>query len=139
MADVKITKTQMFEAIKAVIEASEAPEKEDMVAFIDHQVELIAGKAAKAKARAAAKKTEGDELRAAVQAVLTDEAQLIDDITAQIEGEDVTKAKVTARLTQLVKAGIAVREEVKVDKSKRTAYRLATEADLEPAEAADEE
>lgn len=139
MADVKITKTQMFEAIKAVIEASEAPEKEDMVAFIDHQVELIAGKAAKAKAKAAAKKTEGDELRAAVQAVLTDEAQLIDDITAQIEGEDVTKAKVTARLTQLVKAGIAVREEVKVDKSKRTAYRLATEADLEPAEAADEE
>lgn len=137
MAEVKITKTQMFEAIKAVIEVSEAPEKEDMVAFIDHQVELIAGKAAKAKERAAAKKTEGDVLRAAVQAVLTDEAQLIDDITAQVEGEDVTRSKVTARLTQLVKAGVAVREEIKIDKSKKTAYRLATDADM--AESAEDE
>ena len=137
MAEVKITKTQMFEAIKAVIEASEAPEKEDMVAFIDHQVELIANKAAKAKAKAATKKTEGDELRAAVEAVLTEEAQLIDDILAQIDMEGVTKAKVTARLTQLVGAHIAVKEEVKVEKSKRAAYRLATEA--ERAEVADAE
>ena len=137
MAEVKITKTQMFEAIKAVIEASEAPEKEEMVAFIDRQVEFIANKAEKAKAKAATKKAEGDALRVAVQAALTEEAQLIDDITAQVEGEDVTRSKVTARLTQLVKAGIAVKEEIKVDKSKKAAYRLATEAEV--AEVADEE
>lgn len=137
MAEVKITKTQMFEAIKAIIEASEAPEKEEMVAFIDHQVELIANKAEKAKAKAATKKAEGDALRVAVQAALTEEAKLIDDITAQVEGEDVTRSKVTARLTQLVKAGIAVKEEIKIDKSKKAAYRLATEAEV--AEVANEE
>lgn len=129
MAEVKITKTQMFEAIKAVIEASEAPEKEEMVVFIEHQVELIANKAEKAKAKAATKKAEGDALRVAVQAALTEEAQLIDDITAQVEGEDVTRSKVTARLAQLVKAGIAVKEEIKVDKSKKAAYRLADATD----------
>lgn len=137
MAEVKITKTQMFEAIKAIIEASGAPEKEEMVAFIDHQVELIANKAEKAKAKAATKKAEGDALRVAVQTALTEEAQLIDDITAQVEGEDVTRSKVTARLTQLVKAGVAVKEEIKIDKSKKAAYRLATEAEM--AEVANEE
>lgn len=129
MAEVKVTRAQMFEEIKAVVEASDVAGKEEMIKFIDHQVELIASKAEKAKAKAAEKKTQGDELRAAVEAVLTEEVQLIDEIFAQVEAEGVTRAKVTNRLTQLVKAGIAVREEVKVEKSKKTAYRLKTETD----------
>ena len=129
MAEVKVTRTQMFTEIRAIVEASDAAGKEEMIKFIDHQVELIASKAEKAKAKAATKKTQGDELRAAVEAVLTEEVQLIDEIFAQVEAEGVTRAKVTNRLTQLVKAGIAVREEVKVEKSKKTAYRLRTEAD----------
>ena len=129
MAEVKVTRAQMFEEIKAVVEASDVAGKEEMIKFIDHQVELIASKAEKAKAKAAEKKTQGDELRAVVEAVLTEEVQLIDEIFAQVEAEGVTRAKVTNRLTQLVKAGIAVREEVKVEKSKKTAYRLRTEAD----------
>lgn len=127
MADVKITKTQMFAAIKEVIANAEVEGKEDMLDFIDKQVELIANKASKAKERAEKKKVEGDALRDAVQAVLTDELQLIDDIVAQVEVEDmdITRAKVTSRLTQLVKAGIAVRDEIKVDKAKKAAYALA--------------
>lgn len=124
MAEVKMTKAMWFEAIKAVVEASDAADKAEMVEFIDAQVELLAKKAEKAKERAAAKKVEGDELREVVRAVLTDELQAIDDIVAQIEGEDVTKAKVTARLTQLVKAELAEKDQIKVGDRKVMAYRL---------------
>lgn len=124
MAEVKMTKAMWFEAIKAVVEASDVEQKDEMVEFIDAQVEALAKKAEKAKERAAAKKVEGDELREVVRAILTDELQAIDDIVAQIEGEDVTKAKVTARLTQLVKAELAEKDQIKVGDRKVMAYRL---------------
>ena len=86
---------------------------------------ILATKADKAKERAAAKKVEGDELREVVRQVLTEEPQTIDDIVLSIEGDDITKAKVTSRLTQLVKAGIAEKEQVVLeDKRKVMAYRL---------------
>lgn len=124
MAEVKMTKAMWFEAIKALVEASDAEQKDEMIEFIDAQVEALAKKAEKAKERAAAKKVEGDELREVVRAILTDELQAIDDIVAQIEGEDVTKAKVTARLTQLVKAELAEKDQIKVGDRKVMAYRL---------------
>ena len=125
MAEVKVTKKDWYAQIRAVVEASDNEQKEGILGFIDHEVELLEAKAAKAAERAASKKADGDELRNAVQAVLTDELQTIDAITAQIDGEDVTKAKVTARLTQLVKAGVAAKDMVKTeDNRKVTAYKL---------------
>lgn len=124
MADVKMTKAMWFEEIKAVVETSGAEHAAEMVEFIDAEMARLAAKAEKAKERAAAKKVEGDELREVVKAVLTDEFQAIDAIVAQIDGEDVTKAKVTARLTQLVKAEMAEKEQVKVGDRKVMAYRL---------------
>ena len=119
------TKAMQFEEIREVIAATECEGKEDMLTFIDEQVAQLAAKAEKAKERAAARKAEGDELRAVVKSVLTDEAQTIDQIVAQIEGEDVTKAKVTARLSQLVKTGEAVKDMAKVGDRKLTVYKLA--------------
>lgn len=125
MAEVKVTKKDWYAQIRAVVEASDNEQKEGILGFIDHEVELLEAKAAKAAERAASKKADGDELRNAVQAVLTDELQTIDAITAQIEGEDITKAKVTARLTQLVKAGVATKDMVKTEDSRKvTAYKL---------------
>ena len=82
-------------------------------------------KAEKANARNAEMKANGDELREVVQSVLTEDFQTIDSIVAQIEGEEITKAKVTARLTALVKAGIAEKDDVKDDEGRKLkAYRL---------------
>ena len=127
MAEVKVTKKDWYAQIRAVVEASDNEQKEGILGFIDHEVELLEAKAAKAAERAASKKADGDELRNAVQAVLTDELQTIDAITAQIEGEDITKAEVTARLTQLVKAGVATKDLVKTEDSRKvTAYKSAS-------------
>lgn len=134
MAEVKVTKKDWYAQIRAVVEASDNEQKEGILGFIDHEVELLEAKAAKAAERAASKKADGDELRNAVQAVLTDELQTIDAITAQIEGEDITKAKVTARLTQLVKAGVVTKDMVKTEDSRKvTAYKLAS-GDVEDVE-----
>ena len=124
----KMTKAMWFEEIKAVIEASDYEKKDEAVEFIDKQLELIASKAEKARERAAKTKAEGDELREAVRAVLTDEFQTIDDIVAQVAEEGVTKAKVTARLTQLVKAEMAEKDQIKADDGRKVmAYRLVAE------------
>ena len=87
---------------------------------------MIENKAEKAKARAAEKRAAGDELRGVIKSVLTDEFQTADAITSQIDGEDVTRAKVIARLGQLVKNGEAEKTDVKTDDNRTVkAYRIA--------------
>jgi hypothetical protein len=125
MADVKMTKKDWFEELKGIVEASEYAQKDEAVAFIDAQIELLDNKAEKAKVRAAAKKAETDELKAVVASLLTEELQTADVIAAKIEDEDVSKQKVVSRLTALVKDGVAVKEQIKVEKDKKMAYKLA--------------
>lgn len=115
----KVTKKEYYVMLKEVVENSNFENKDELVEFIEKQITLLDNKAAKAKERAAEKRAEGDELRALVEATLTDEYQTIADITEQIDSEDVTKAKVTARLTQLVKDGLAVKEEAKTEDGKK--------------------
>ena len=122
----KLTKKDYYEILKTIVEGIEVENKEDLLTFIDRELELIENKSAKAKVRAAEKKAEGDELRATVKAILTTENQTIDEIFGQIEGEDLTRAKIVARLTQLVNSGEAKKEEVKSEEGKRImVYALA--------------
>lgn len=121
MADTKMTKVEILGMIKEACEDNEV-----IVEFCDKEIAALGAKAEKAKARAAAKKAEGDELRGIVASVLTTEPMIAEDVLAAITGvEDLTKAKVIARLTQLVKANEAVKTEVTVDGKKRMAYSLA--------------
>lgn len=83
--------------------------------FVNHEVELLEAKAASAAKRAAAKRAAGDELREMVLNTLSDtEFMTIDDIVAAIGNPDVTKNKVTARLTQLGDRGLGVVEKTQV-------------------------
>ena len=125
MEEKKLTKKDYYSLIKDVLEATEIEAKDELLAFVEKQVEMIENKAEKAKARAAEKKAEGDALRDAVQAVLTEEYQTINDIASQVEGEEITKAKITARLTSLVKNGLAEKADVKTEDGKTVkAYKL---------------
>ena len=137
MATIKITKAQYFEAIsKAISEdyvthVGEDNDIEitgwDIQEFINKSLKQLDDKAAKAKAKAAEKRAEGDALKATIKDILTAEFQTRDAILEQIEDEDVTPAKVTARLTALIKDGVAKKEEVKVGDKVRMAYALVTE------------
>ena len=126
----KITKKEYYAMLKEIVEESKDIEtkisKEELLEFINKQVASIETKAEKAKEKAAEKKANGDELREVVQSVLTDEYQTIDTILSQIEGEDITKAKITARLTSLVKAGLAIKTDLRNEETNKTqkAYKL---------------
>jgi hypothetical protein len=122
----KITKRDYYEILQGIVAANVADEeKGELLEFLDKQIALIDSKAEKAKARNAEKKANGDELREVVQSVLTEDFQTIDSIVAQIEGEEITKAKVTARLTSLVNNGIAEKTDVKDDEGRKLkAYKL---------------
>ena len=122
----KITKRDNYEELSTIVAESNSEIKEELLAFIEKEIASIDAKAEKAKAKAAEKKANGDELRDMVQSLLTDELQTADAILVQIDGEDLTIAKIRARLTQLVNAGIAVKEDIKNSENKtQKAYKLA--------------
>ena len=130
----KITKKENFVEIVNVLENAG---REDLAAVIKHEIELLENKAAKAKATAAKKKVEGDALRDAVQAVLTDELATIKEITDKVEfeGFDGSQAKVQYRLNALVNAEIARKEQITVgegdSKRKLMAYAIASDVVVE--------
>ena len=134
MTNIKITKKALYNAIATYFTTNEDLVIEDgitsadVVAFTTKEIANLVKKAEYAKSKAATKKTDGDELRAKVlEALSEDEFQIIADIAAKVEGEDVTVAKVTNRLSNLVKAGLAESTEVTVGepgaKRKIKAYR----------------
>ena len=141
----KITKLEMFEAMKGIAESgalhmfdfNENISDEAVAEFCANEIALLDKKAVKAKERAATKRAEGDALTDAVRAVLTSEFEPIADIAARIEGDDVTVAKVQYRLGQLVKAGEAEKEQITSPASggqkirKIMAYRISTDSAAE--------
>lgn len=144
MADtVKITKKVVLEAIKAAAETGsvdfgDVVSADDVIAYADTAIAQLNAKAEKAKEKAAEKKADGDALRAVVEGAVSDELKTIDAITEAVQAvdgyEDVTKSKVTARLTQLVKAGSIHKEQVKTEDGRKVmAYALGA-AEVEDAE-----
>lgn len=134
----KITKKEYYNAVLALVDAAEAtgvtlPEGmtyEGMTTFVNHEIELLDGKAAAAAARAAAKREQGDALREQVYATLSDdEFMTIDQIVAAIGDPEVTRNMVTSRLTQLkdrvIKDSISVGAEDGGKARKVSAYKRA--------------
>lgn len=121
MEEKKVTKRDNFVEIREVLEkAGEI----DLAAVMSHEIELLDKKAESNKVRAAKRKIEGDELRDTISNILTDDLQTVDEIVEQIDNAEISKAKVVARLTQLVKIGEAEKEQVTTDDKKKVmAYR----------------
>lgn len=135
----KITKKTHLNSLLALIEAASIAGLDGdfdfaaLTAYCTNEIDLMDKKAAKAKETAAAKKTEKDDLCSAVEAALTDEYQTRDEVTAHIEGDDVTVAKVGNRLTKLVAMGFAEKAEQSMPGAdgkmrKVMCYRLASVA-----------
>ena len=118
----KMTKNEMFTLI-----AELCADNADVVAFCEAEKASLAKKAEKAKARAAEKRAAGDELYAAVVACLTSEAQTADVVYANnfAEYEDMSVAKIRARLSQAVKNGVANKETVKIEGKSKVVYTIA--------------
>ena len=122
----KFTKIEVLEAIKGLfVEGTETEVAEaDIIAFCDKEIENLQKKAVKAKEANAKKKAEGDKLLEDVKAALSDEFETIPTIALRVQNEDATVSKVTYRLSQLEKMGVAEKKEITVDKRKLQGYKL---------------
>lgn len=134
----KMTKAMYFEVIRGIVEGlgveafPEGVSADDVLDFIDRQVGLLDKRAAASKERAAKKRAASDELTELIYTMIFEADDLItaDEIVEKIGDEEVTKNKVTARVSKLVKAGRVAKEQVKLeDGKKRMAYRVAEEGE----------
>ena len=137
----KITKRNVFEALINLVETGnlefaieggvQVISGDELKAFAENEIALLDKKAVKAKERAAAKKTEADELTEVVFAALTDEFETIKTIKTRLDMEDVSEQKVAYRLRKLTEAGRAEKGELTipggdgVKASRKVAYKLA--------------
>lgn len=101
----KITKAQMFTMIKALDEVQANP---DMVAFIDHELELLSKKAGSKKPTKT--QEENVKLKSIILEVLTDVGATVSEIQTKSDvlGE-LSNQKVSALLKQMCDDGQAVK------------------------------
>lgn len=130
----KKTKAMYFAELREMVTVAVEDEarRNELVEFIDKQVEALEKRKVAAAARAEKKKAESDALTEEIFERIGDELITVDEIVITFdEEEEVSRAKVTARLGKLVNAGRIEKEAVKVDGKKRMAYRLPKAEDAE--------
>lgn len=143
MTTVKITKREKLDTLIGLLDGTlsfddDAVDCDMLIAFCNHEKELLDKKAASAKAAAAKKKEESDALTEVVFAALTDEFESIPDITAKVQEVDAeaTVGKVQNRLNKLANAGRAEKAQAKVNdgegsKARKIVVYKAVAADAE--------
>lgn len=114
-----MTRNEMFTLI-----AELCSDNEEVVAFCEAEQVKIANKAAKAKEKAAEKRAAGDELYNAVIACVGETPVTADTVYADnfADYEDLSVAKIRARLSQGVKNEVLVKESIKVDGKSKVHY-----------------
>lgn len=112
----KMTKVEMFNAIKAV-EAVQA--NQEMVDFIDHEIELLNKKSANKKATKT--QQENVEIKAEIKAVLTAEGATVTEIQSKSDIlANLSNQRVSALLRQMIESG----EVVKTTDKKKSYFAL---------------
>ena len=120
----KMTKKEMFGLLLGLLETAEVAEREELKNFVAHEIEMIENKAEKAKTYK--RKKTADVLKEQIYTKLDAlEFRTIHDIVSDFNDADITAAKLSARLTSLVKEGLAIKEEIKIENRKLMGYKLA--------------
>ena len=120
----KMTKKEMFGLLLELLETAEVAERDELKNFVAHEIEMIENKAEKAKTYK--RKKTADVLKEQIYTKLDVlEFRTIHDIVSDFNDADITAAKVSARLTSLVKEGLAIKEEIKIENRKLMEYKLA--------------
>lgn len=129
--EIKVSKRDYLTAIIGAMHTGEIKyDPNDVIAFCEHEIELLDKKTAKAKERAAAKRAEGDELTEQIYNVLyDDEFMTIPEIVKALGDESVSAQRASYRLRSLVESHRAEKAEVSIPgsdggkSSKRVAYK----------------
>jgi hypothetical protein len=115
----KITKRDMYKAIIEFVGGEDlAYPADDVVAFCEAEINILDKKAEAAKARAEAKRAEGDALQERIFSVLsTEEFMTVEEILAALDDEDLSSQKIIPRLNNLFKFDKIEKEDVTTQNS----------------------
>ena len=116
MATIKVTKKDNFNALRAIVEATDVANKSALLDFIDNELELLAKKANSAKSKPSKAQVENDCIKTAIIAALNEaeKALTITEFqTAYPEFAEYSNQKLSALFKQLVDAGAVEKTVVK--------------------------
>lgn len=121
----KVTKREMFNAIKAVAEVAA---NEDMVAFIDHELELLDKKSSTKSGKPTATQVANEALKVEILTGLSEtEGKTVSELIKSVEAlSGLSNQKVSAVLRLMEKNDGTVRKET--DKKKTLFYKVVAEA-----------
>lgn len=109
MSNKKMTKVEMFNAIKTVV-----ADNEEFVAFIDHEIELLNKKSTNKKPSKT--QVENEEYKAEILATLTSDGVTVTELQSKSEIlGSLSNQRVSALLRQMIEANLVVKV---VDKKK---------------------
>lgn len=120
----KMTKREYFNAIKAIVEAAG---QDEMIKFIDHEIELLDKKANRKSDKPTATQIANEELKGVLSEVLSEvEGKTVTDlIKSDARLSELSNQKVSALLRLMIKDGTAKSEK---DKKKTLFYAVGVEA-----------
>ena len=137
----KMTKRDYFAGLVEIVKANLVEdEAQAYLDFINREVALLDKRREEAQKRAAKKRAVSDDLTEQIFDIIDAASGELVDVEAIMENldiPDITRNKVAARTTKLVKAGRIEKESVKVDGKKRMAYRVADAVEVADADAVD--
>lgn len=116
MATIKVTKKDNFNALRAIVEATDVANKSALLDFIDNELELLAKKANSAKSKPSKAQAENEGIKTAIIAALNEaeKALTITEFqTAYPEFAEYSNQKLSALFKQLVDAGAVEKTVVK--------------------------
>lgn len=121
----KVTKREMFNAIKAVAEVAA---NEEMVAFIDHELELLDKKSSSKSGKPTATQVANEALKVEILTGLSEtEGKTVSELIKSVEAlSGLSNQKVSAVLRLMEKNDGTVRKET--DKKKTLFYKVVAEA-----------
>ena len=126
MATIKVTKKDNFNALRAIVEATDVANKSALLDFIDNELELLAKKANSAKSKPSKTQAENDTIKSLILTSLakSDTALTITEFQTKFEiFAEYSNQKMSALFKQLVDNGTLVKTVVK----KKSYFALATD------------
>ena len=122
----KVTKRERFAQLMEIVNASQVENSAELVAFIEHEVELLNKKNSRS-GKPPARQIENEEIKAAILSVMerVGKPMTITQLLAEIGNSELSNQRVSALVTQLKDSG----EVIRTVEKKVAYYSLADETD----------
>lgn len=106
----KVTKKERFAQLMAIVNASQVENSAELVAFIEHEVELLNKKNSRS-GKPTARQVENEEIKATILSVMerVGKPMTITQLLAEIGNSELSNQRVSALVTQLKDSGEVVR------------------------------